>query len=144
MSNFIPFVTQDEEATMVVHPSVPSPVPSPPAAPKSKKSAPKQLNLFGQVVAPPKTKTVDVKAHTHNDGTYVAGHKRTVKLNKSSKSVKALKPVFLSPAAAFAKFEKKHGFLAAAESFAGCDKETAKLIKSMLIQDKLDEARGNV
>ena len=94
MSRNIPIVTQavEDYSTMVVcSPAIPPATPKPIKKSKftSTKTVSKQLDLFGNVVPPPTTKVVKVKAFSKYDGTVVASHKRTVKSSKSSKSVKA-------------------------------------------------------
>jgi len=153
MSNYIPIVSQDDEPTMVVRPFVPPPPPAPVAAalapifnqpaPKPKKSAPKQVDLHGRVLAIDNTKTVDVKAHTRANGTYVTSHSRTIKVNKSSKSAKASKPTKnskkINPA-----FKKTSNYFPPAHVFQGMDDETAKFIKSMMIDDLHKFAKGDM
>ena len=117
MSNYIPTVTQDEELTMA-NPEVPPPAAR---APRPLKSAPKQLDLFGNILPSPKTKSVRVQAHTRRGGSRVAAHVRTIKSNKVSKVSKS-KPKY---------------------DFSSMDPETVKLVKSMMIQEKLDMVRGN-
>ena len=136
MATYIPIVSQEiEEPTMVVRPSVP---PAPPA-PKTPKSALKQPSLTGKTVrfAAPLTQ---VRTYQRANGTRVRSHTRVIKSNKSSKSAKASKPhrntknVASKPA---------RGPFPPKSAFAGMDDETAKLIKSMMIQCKLDLVRGN-
>ena len=72
-------VSQDDEGTMVVRPSDITAHSN-----TGKKSTPKQFNLWGKPVTAPATQTVEVKAHTRKDGTYVPTHLRFVKANKSA------------------------------------------------------------
>ena len=138
MSIYIPIVSQDEEPTMVVRPSVPVP----PPVPQSRKSSPKQVGLWGNPIRSKPTATVQVQAHTRRDGTRVAAHTRIVKSNKSSKSAKSPKPGNNTKNGAPKCNKPKRSFFP--PSLAAADPETAKLIKSMLIQDKLDMVQGKL
>ena len=136
MATYISIVSQEiEEPTMVVRPSVP---PAPPA-PKTPKSALKQPSLTGKTVrfAAPLTQ---VRTYQRANGTRVHAHTRVVKSNKSSKSEKACTPRRNTKNIAF---KPNRGPFPSANAFAGVDPETAKLIKSMMIQDKLDLVRGD-
>ena len=117
MSNFIPTVTQDEELTMDF--------PQVPEVPAAAARAPRPLNPanpWWKHAKFPKSKSVQVQAHTRRDGSRVVRHIRHVKTNKVSKVSKSTKP--------------KH-------NFDGIPPETVKLIKSMMIQDNLNLVRGN-
>ena len=73
--------------------------------------------------SPPKelTKSVCVQAHTRCDGSHVAAHVHTIKSNKVSKVSKS-KPKY---------------------DFSSMDPEMVKLVKSMMIQEKLDMVSGH-
>ena len=143
MSAYIPIVSQDdEEPTMVVRPSVHSTVRftlpvRPTTKPKPKR---KQLNLFGKPISASKPKTVLVQAHTRNDGTRVSAHSRVI---KSSKSAKAPTPRARKNNRNPTRPNKPANIFRA-PIFNDMDPETAKLIKSMMIQDKFDRAKGNL
>ena len=121
---------------MVVRPSVP---PAPPA-PKTPKSVLKQHSLTGKTVrfATPLTQ---VRTYVRTNGSRVRSHTRVIKSNKSSKSAKASKPRRTTKNVAAKPI--RGPFPPPSTCFSGMDSETAKLIKSMMIQDKLDLVRGN-
>ena len=120
---------------MVVRPSVP---PAPPA-PKTPKSVLKQRSLTGKTVrfATPLTQ---VRTYVRTNGSRVRSHTRVIKSNKSSKSAKASKPRRITKNVAS---KPIRGPIPPRSTFSGMDPETAKLIKSMMIQDKLDLVCGN-